>query len=299
MEKERIRSLDQMPSAIKQAYSSILVGMVKAGDGGNQLKLAELYRLFANIKLGAQERMALYPLIKEADMDLPQLIQTMLHGVSPQERNILRFSLIKDLIIIMDADYSSDADENLLLMKLVKLLDITDEQLQYFMDEHQQDLLFRQKVEGDFYQEMVQEAAAKALALGIPLGMVHFSRYQALSWSSPLRSMKEIRKSKSQKALERLGFMALVLAVSYGTYHTAKWFLSKGNRDEKKYRAHLQEAMEELHERAIAYLEQDMTQMRRFIRETKSSREKEEHLEVYKLLDKTLATLKATEPKLI
>ncbi|GAB6086753.1 hypothetical protein [Alkaliphilus crotonatoxidans] len=301
MKKESVRSLDQMPAAIKQAYCKLLMLMVKAGDGGNQLKLAELYRLMGNIKLRAEARINLLKLLIRDDENLALLVNSLMKGVNQQEKNIIRFSLIKDLVIIMKADYVVDSEENLLLLKLVNLLDISEEQLQFFLDEHEQDQTFQVNIEHHLHEEIAQEATAKAMALGIPLGMIYFSggSFHGFGPVGIVKGLKRLGMKKYTKDYSIITGIATVILVSYGAYHSTKWLMGRGSRKEKRYRALLYQEMAEIHFRAIHYAEKDLARLGQKIQEIQDQEEKQRQLSVYKLLDKTLGTLKNTKPKLI
>ncbi len=301
MKKERIRSLDEMPTPIKLTYCKLLMLMVKAGDGGNQLKLAEVYRLMANIKLTEEARIELLRFLEGEAENLTFLTNTLVMGASQQEKNIIRFSLIKDLVIIMGADYVVDSEENLLLLRLVNLLEITEEQLQFFLDEYQQDQTFQEQVERNLYEDMLHEATAKAMALGIPLGMIYFSGgiRHGFGPVGIIKGLKKLGMKKYTKNHSLITGIATVILVSYGTYHSMKWLLGWGSRKEKKYKELLYDQMKEIHFRAIGYAEKDILQLGHLIQRTGEEALKNRQLVIYKLLDKTLGTLKNTKPKLI
>ena len=140
--REKIRGLDEMPWETKLNYCKILSLMVTIDGQVEQLKMVELYRLIAKVMLGDSKRPKLLEFIFEPKIELEDLWEKILEGLNNQEKNILRFSIIKDLLIIMRADYYEALEEIKFLEKTKEMLHISEEHMKFFEEEYQNDKNF-------------------------------------------------------------------------------------------------------------------------------------------------------------
>src|SRR5690554_3323517 len=104
MLKKKIRDLREMPIKNKLQYFEVLFAMARIDDELNQLELAELYRLMSRVRLPEEERLTLLKSSQPSVENILATCRNATEGLKDQERNILRFSMIKDLMIIMLAD---------------------------------------------------------------------------------------------------------------------------------------------------------------------------------------------------
>ncbi len=136
MLKTKIRDLVDLSNEIKVQYFKILLHMAEIDGELNLFELIKLYELMARIKVPQKERIYLLKGAANGSEDPVKICRTILGLLSGQERNILRFSLMKDLIIIMYADYHASPEERELFEELQVLLEINEDQLKIFLNEH-------------------------------------------------------------------------------------------------------------------------------------------------------------------
>ncbi|WP_026477165.1 hypothetical protein [Alkaliphilus transvaalensis] len=286
MEKEKVRPIDKMPVENKLPYCKLLALMVGKDQPINQLKLAELYRLMANIRVATNTREAILNFLVEPTGEVKELCQEMLQNLNHQEKNILRFSLIKDLIIIVGADYVQMPEEKELLKEIEEILEITEEQKQFLKEEYQQDQTLEEGfVENKLSNQIVDETISKALALGIPLAAIYFGgQIRGFGPLGTLLGLEQIGGKRYTKKYSSAVGLGLIILGAFSTYHLVKWGLSFNRDDERELKELIHEKMSTIHQRAIQYLKRDI---------------EIHHEDLNCLLSKTLAFMSNTKPRII
>lgn len=299
MDNIKVRPLEKLTSRTKLDYCKLLSLMVIVDDTINQLKMAAFYRLVANIKLPSRKRELLIEFIfSEAKGDIRPLVQAVQQGLRDQERNILRFSLIKDLIIIKDADYIETQEENKLLEEMLILFDISTEQLRFIEEEVKKD--------EDFYDErdggkasLIKDTMAKATAIGIPLAALYFSgSFRGLGPLGLMAGIMGIGPIKGKNKSHASGIIMTII-MGFTTYYLIKWLLHTKDRRETKLIDLYKEKMEDIHHRALEYVESDLTSILDKISDEENTTKLIVLQEIKDALEKTLGTLKHTKPTVI
>ena len=292
MIKNKIRGLEEMPSEVKLQYFKVLFAMARIDGKLNQLEAMELYRLMSKVKLQQKERLHLLDTIEGNSEEIINISKTIMEDFEDQERNILRFSLMKDLIIIMSADYHQSPEEKELFSKIKVILQITEEQLEFFQDEYEKDKIFiDEDCTHSICSQRLEKRILTATAIGIPVGALYIKK-------------KETKKCYCFFYRDRieLSGMDVLKAISLGfiSYQGLKWLFRIKTNKEEILNKYLHKECLRIQERAIRYLITDRSYF-----EQKLVYTKEETNEIAStnskriLLDKTYAILKNSKPSLL
>ncbi len=299
MEKENVRALQKMPPENKLAYCKLLALMISVDSSTNQLVMAEFYRLMANIRLSTSKREEILIFLVQPDKNVDILCGEMLESINQQEKNILRFSLIKDLMIIIGADYVETTRENQLLKELEELLNITEEQKSFLVEEYQQDQNINQEDQkNNIKRKLMKETIAKSIALGVPLSVVGFSGLnKGYGGGDIIAGLQQLGARKYTKRYSSAVGLGVTILTAFSTYHLIKWLMNNINNNHNQLKDLIQEEMNLIHQRAIKYLEKDIEV---FSEEKKTEIVNSTQIaDIRDLLIKTIATLKNTKPKII
>ncbi|KAB3529264.1 hypothetical protein [Alkaliphilus serpentinus] len=299
MGKLTIRPLEKLPSKIKLDYCKLLSLMVIVDGEINQLKMAAFYRLIANIKLPSGKRENLIDFIfSENKENIKLLANSVLTDLSDQERNILRFSLIKDLLIIKEADYVETKEENQLLDEMIILFEITREQLQFIEEELKKDEDFYHEGEGP-KRSLVKSTLAKASAIGIPLTALYFSgSFRGLGPLGLITGIMGIGRLKGNKKSYLSGILFTIL-LGFGSYYGIKWLIHTKDRRELRIISLYKDKMSEIHKKALYYAEVDLQTIIDRIDQQEATDKLITLQEIKEALEKTIGTLRHTKPKAI
>jgi len=303
--KKNIRNLENMPPNIKFIYSKILSLMTFINDNYNQLKIAEFYRIINKIQLPSSNRIDLMSIIIEKEMDFDQIsIQIDLdEDLDDQEKNIFRFSLIKDLIIIMKSDYIETEDEKKLLKNIQNHFNISNEQLSFFYEEYELDrCFFDNNISDSKFKKTTQKIVSTATALGIPLTVIYCSgNFKGLGFLGAISGLRTLgMKRKTGKYSLILG-VSTSIALGIVTYKSIEYILHI-RKDEKTKLAHLmKENMEVLHETTKHSLYNDIEYFshRTIDVEYENEKELDNSLRLINILKSAVATLENTEAVIV
>lgn len=249
---KNIRSLEDMPLNIKFLYSNILSSMVCAGGIYNQLKLAAFYRIINKIQLPLRERIQLMNSIITKKVDFTVMCEKLDLDdyLNDQEKNIFRFSLMKDLIIIMKSDYIDTNNEKKLLRDIQNYFHISDEQFSFFSREYESDRRFFDDAADDReLKNIAVNTVSTAAALGIPLIILNYSgTFKGLGTFGIISGLKALgMKKRTKKGSILLGLTSSIL-LSIMTYKIIKYILNVKKDEKTKLIQLMKEDIEKLHE---------------------------------------------------
>ncbi len=303
-----IRAPENMPSDVKYLYGRLLCIMVCTDNDYNQLKLAEFYRIINKIQLPPEKRIQLINSIitKQTDFvtifkgkDLNEYLDEHLND---QEKNIFRFSLMKDLIIIMRADYVVTNNEKELLEGIQDYFHISDEQLVFFDREYKSDRSFFDDTADCLKSgNTTIETVSTAAALGIPLAVLNYSEtFGRLGRPGRVSGFKSIGKRRTDKGSFILGLATSIL-LGVATYKITKYILSI-KKDEKAELALLvKEDIEKLHESTKDIIHDDIEYFTGYAVEIKDENNPDLNkvLKTIDILKRAAATLENTDAVII
>jgi hypothetical protein len=224
-------------------------------------------------------------------------LQKILEGLDDQEINILRFSLIKDLLIIMRADYYEGLEEKKFLEKTKKILQISEEHMKFFEEEYLNDKIFFEQIIIDDRKEYIKkEFIAGAAALGIPLTIMYpasiFGDYRLFKAKTPYW-----KKKREKVSAQRLGATILM---SIFSYKSVKWILDQKKRKDLRFKELVFDEALKTHERAVEYIIKDLKYIENKIKIYEENFRETDGLTGQKiLLEKVLAAFNNSEPKIV
>ncbi|MFW5649658.1 MAG: hypothetical protein ACOCG5_11285 [Candidatus Alkaliphilus sp. MAG34] len=300
-----IRSLENMPLNIKFLYGKLLGAMVLADGDHNQLRLAEFYRIINNIRLPSKERIQLLNsiAIKKVDFSVMRDEIDLDRYLNEQERNIFRFSLMKDLIIIMKSDYIETSNEKELLKDIQNYFHVSDEQLSLFRGEYELDRRFFDDATNDQeFRNIVINIVSTAAALGIPLVVLNYSgTFKGLSTLGTISGLRAMgRKKRTGKSSILMGLATSIL-LGITTYKTMKYIFSIKKDGKTKLVQLIREHIEELHESTKDIIYKDIEYFTNRVAETKDEggKDLDNALKIISILKRAVATLENTKAIII
>ncbi|MBM7616268.1 hypothetical protein [Alkaliphilus hydrothermalis] len=291
MERESVRSLQKMPMKNKVAYCQLLTMMVKLEQPLDKLKIMELYRLMANIRIPLRNRKEVISFLLEGQQESEILCKSMMEDVNPQERNILRFSLAKDLMIIEGVNSTDSDREKEFLEEIEGILEISKDQKKFLEEEYKKDRSFyKDEEKAKLNNELQKETVATALALGIPLSLVYFSGYYwGMGTLGVLSGLEEIGLRKRTKRYSAAIGLGVTILTAFTTYHLVKGLWGYIRKNHFEIQDLIKEEMELIHQRALKYLEKDIEALR----------EEPQQQAVGQLLMDTLSYMRKTRARII
>mgnify|MGYP000993148351 CR=1 FL=1 len=292
MIKYKVRDLMDLPSHIKLEYFKLLFIVAKIDGDLNPMELMELYRLMARGRLGQRERLYLIENIdkvyKEQE-DLAQICRKMLQDLKGQEKNILTFSLVKDIIIVINADYHESLEEEQIFIRIRNYLNVTDDQLESFKEEYDRDRVYFEDAGRD--KRLIDGFLHRAPiigAMGISLGIL----YNRL-----IRKKRTIFKSRGQ-VTPRDGLMAMTGAIL--SHEILRVILDKKSQNEEVLKQALYRHSLQIADKALAYLKRDGRYFqRKLVSLGEVARARLKYKEISLLMKKTQTLLQNTKATLL
>ncbi|MDR5659426.1 hypothetical protein RH915_07975 [Serpentinicella sp. ANB-PHB4] len=296
-----MKDLDQMPLEIKKAYAKILSITLSVKGSIEQSKLINFYRLLANIKLNISDRYSLFPLHANNPKDLEALCREVVEGLSDQEINIVRFSLMKDMLIIMNVSDDPSYEEEAVFHSVRKNLNVPEEYVVYFKDEIENDQSFPEMVaEKEALSEVVKKEGIKVAALTAPYfchKLVVNSKFNKKYKKSTFLSLSEIMYNKRRGRSKKMKKFLIPMALGAASYSVTKTLIEARKRKAEHLKKLTSNKALELQNRAINYLEQDIKTLT-----DPSMLQSDENPGVEEkiiLIRKAVAQLKTSKPKLL
>lgn len=260
--KSKVKSLEFMEIDRKLTYSKILALMLSINK--EEEKVVAYYRLLGQIKLDINHRMLLHDFIFEPDETIEKLCLEVIKNLIGQEKNIVRFSLMKDLIIIMRAKDTLLIEEKKFFNKVKTLLEIPEEYMKYFEEEYERDqIVLEESIEEGIVVKAFKEQIAGTTAIGIPFLYLYYRGY--------LRNIfMNSKKKRLLLKLQKFGIMRrennnvkikdTLTAISMGAlaYTLAKYFLNRKINTDREIKELVIKRAQKLHDRASLYLIKDI-----------------------------------------
>jgi len=267
MAKKKIKTIVSMPDNIKILYVKILGIQALADRKYEPQEVSDLYLLMTQLDLNASARREVRELLESSDKELLPLLDEIVSELDGEDRDIVAFSVVKDLIRIalVDGEYSGEERKN-----------VENAAAQYFGPEADEKIELAEEVakgEDDFIRgkytsidqlkEHGKKLAAGATAIGVPIAAVYFSGTVGLSAVG-------ITSGLGALGLGGIGAIGLssmtagigaVVLIGVGTYAVVHYGLDLPKLSKKKKREFLIQELLKLHQRAIASLVEDVNEM--------------------------------------
>ncbi|QUH24557.1 hypothetical protein [Serpentinicella alkaliphila] len=298
---QKIKSLEFMSTDRKIAYAKILALMLSLNLIED--KVIAFYRLLSQIRLNTERRMILLNYINNPKDEMANLCMDILKDLSEQEKNIVRFSLMKDLVILTRAGEVASLGEKKLFNKIKELFLVPDEYIGYFEEEYEQDQMFLNgNLEDTDILRCAQEQIALTSSIGIPATYLYYKGYlkEVLYYKKSSDIMLRLqRMGLIKRKRKKVKLTDLVIAVSLGvlSYGVANLMINKKIDTENELNEMIFDRAQKLHNRAISYLTRDIEYIKSHLDSAKDSEEK--LLTNVSLLEKSLDKFKNSKVVLL
>ncbi|MBN2695511.1 DoxX family protein [bacterium] len=251
MEQE-FRTFDDMSQLIKQNYLSFLIELIKADKVIEKREFNDLYMLFTQSKLESEGRILLVKELFSEDIQfvIENRILDITKELTQNEKAIIQFSLVKDLVRLSRADDNVHEKEEEFIsnvaMKLYprkedafKIIQLAEESV-----ECDKKLLKGELSEKDF-EEQSQKIAASAAAIGVPVAALYFTgSLIGLGAAGIKGGLAAIGLTGVLGVGAVLSGVGVAVAVGFATYKLTNMFFK--NRNKKKREEESSEHIEEI-----------------------------------------------------
>ncbi|WP_195945404.1 hypothetical protein [Paraclostridium bifermentans] len=174
----QVLPLANMDNSIKLAYLKIICNFVyQSSDNITALEYSEIISLTARINLDKKERLELRSYMcsisEKEDDGLIKYLQT---NISESSFDILKKSLIKDILYIQRVRDKENISQNDFLNKIKDKLKIKDEEIDLMLDAIKNDEdIIKLRMNDSQIIKSFKELISKAGAIGVPMAAIYFS----------------------------------------------------------------------------------------------------------------------------
>jgi len=178
---EQIRTLEVMPDDVKILYTRILAAQALADQQLDSKEFSDLYVFMAQIGLDAAARdQVRKSLVNQDTADIIKMADQVISKVKPDEQNVIKFSIIKDLIRVSRMDGQISPEEMKNVRTIAKHLYNSDEKAGQIIEfaekaiEYDEKLLIG-KLTAEEFTKGAKNLAVTAASIGVPITAVYFS----------------------------------------------------------------------------------------------------------------------------
>ncbi len=254
-----IRDIRKLDGDIKQEYGLILSSLLKNLKDTDVFQINALYKVMAYIQIPKKHRKKILDFFMNSGIEEPSVqrsIDSLLSRVKGQERDILRFTLMQDILSVLTANHYVSEDEKELIEKIQHHLQITDEQMQVFEGELNQtgELALRTKISDK--KILFKRKISKCIAIGIPLALLYYSPHNAYRHNFKSFALLQIdKKINPQKSVFSLGKYLVLGGI---LYKGVIWGVNQKRKKQDKLEKMLTEESQQLKNLGRKYLEEDL-----------------------------------------
>lgn len=267
MAKKNLKTIVSMPDSVKTLYVKILGVQALADKEYKPQEVSDLYLLMTQLDLNASARREVREFLDIGNKDLPALLDEIVSKVQGEDRDIVAFSVVKDLIRVAMVDGAYSDEEKSVVKDTAK---------RYYGLEAEEKIKLAEEVakgDDDFIRgkfstvdqlvEHGKKVAAGATAVGVPIAAVYFTGTVGLSCVGITSGLGAL----GMGGIAALGLnpmtagIGVVVLMGVGTYAGVHYGLSLTDREKEKKRESLIQEIVKLHQRAIAALAEDVNEM--------------------------------------
>lgn len=281
-----VRDIRKLDMEAKEEYGFILGNLLLQLKDVDTFQMEEFYKVLAYIELPKKHRKKLVELLlsnKKQGVFWGSHLESLLNKVKGQERDILRLTLMEDLLSVATANHYMYEDKKTLLEDLKEQLLISDEQMRIFFQEPNQKYGLSIKDKSPDMTSQGKKIVSKCLALGIPLSLLYFSQHNAYR-----HNYKSFTLLKLQRTLNpRNGVLRLAKYLVLGgvLYKGALWGMNRKYRNQEKVEKMLKKESKELYHRGKKYLEEDLYHVSKILGNKTANKHQENFI---MMMEKTL-----------
>lgn len=254
-----VRDIRKLDGDIKQEYGLFLANLIKNLRDSDVFQMKAFYKVLAYIQLPKKYRKKILDLflsnqVKERFIE--DSLDSLLSKVKGQERDILRFTLMQDILSVTMANHYVSEEKKNYLEKIQHVLQITDDQMGIFEDELDQKGKVNLGGNSSDKIVLVKKQISKCLAIGVPLAFLFYSPYNAFNHNFKSFALLQIdKKLNPQKPFSSLGKYLILGGI---LYKGITWGVSQRTKNQNKLKKMLAEETQELINRSKKYLVEDL-----------------------------------------
>lgn len=261
---EQIRTLEVMPREVKILYTRILAAQALADGQFHPAEFSDLYVFMTQIGLDADARNEVRAACLKEHINLLDLVTQVLEHVTPDERPVLKFSLVKDLIRVarMDGELADEETQNIRLVaehlysspdKATQIINFAEKAILY--DEK----LLQGKLSVEEFTQGARNLAATATSIGVPITAVYFSgSVVGLSAAGIISGLAELGLGGILGFSSLVTGIGMVVVMGIVTYKLVRWAINSGERKMANMREHIIQEVITLNQQAMLALAEDM-----------------------------------------
>lgn len=254
-----IRDIRKLDGDTRQQYGLILANLMKNIKDTDVFQMKAFYKVMAYIRIPKNNRKKIidYFIKNEAkSIDLQKSIDALLSKVKGQERDILRFSLMQDIVSVMMANHYLSEEKKELLEKIQNQLHITDEQMRIFEEELDTEGKLSLNENDVDKKTLVKRKISKYISVGIPLTLLYYSAHNAYRHNFKSFALLQVdKKINPRKSIFSLGKYLVLGGV---LYKGLNWGANHKRRSQDKLGKMLAEESRQLINLGRKYLEEDL-----------------------------------------
>jgi hypothetical protein len=264
---EGTRTLEVMPEEVKRLYVRVLVAQTFVGDGPAPKQVADIYVFMSRIGLSSDSRSEVRQLLANGGMrakDTVGLAEDLISQVKDDERDMVAFSIIKDMTWISGSDDIMTPDEreriqavaDALVDEPEKVMALADDALEYDATILQGDVKMSE------LEEHGKRIAASAAAIGIPVAAIYFSgSVVGLSAAGIVSGLATLGLGGVLGLSAMVTGIGVIVLIGAATFVGARWLMGGREREFAKKREYLIQEVLKRHQKAIEDLALDISEI--------------------------------------
>lgn len=180
-EEDQLLALTEMSEELRIAYVKIMINMAFDDDGViDEKELSEILSLMTRLNFTPESRIELRGYASNADSLGFSPVAELLHIINSEcaesQRKSVHISLVKDLISVYKSTSDGDLSKFEFLKKYRELFEVSAEEIELAEMAIDNDRkMLDENYDDNAIEKSVKELAAKAGAVGVPLGAVYIS----------------------------------------------------------------------------------------------------------------------------
>lgn len=261
---EQIRTLEVMPEEVKILYTKILAAQTLVDRQLDSKEFSDLYVFMAQIGLDAAAREQVRKSLVNQDVDMIAMVDQVISKVKPDEQNVIKFSIIKDLLRVsrMDGQISSEETKNVEIIaahlyqgkeQAGQIITFAEKAIEY--DEK----LLMGKLTMEEFTKGAKNLAVTAASIGVPITAVYFSgSVIGLSAAGIISGLTELGLGGILGFSSLVTGIGVVVIMGIVTFKLVRWAITGKERRMEKMREHIIQEIIKLNQKAMSSLAEDI-----------------------------------------
>jgi uncharacterized membrane protein YebE (DUF533 family) len=282
-EPAKVRTLEAMPEEVRSLYVQVLAAQCLVDGEPHPKEVADIYVFMSKIGLGPDSREEVRGSLAAGQTQLPRLVdlvRKVVSGVEEDEKDVVAFSIVKDMTWISRADGAISSSERNSIRDVAEALGLQSEEVMGLADKviEYDEAIAKGDVTASELEKAAKEIAAVATAVSVPITALFFSgSVVGLSAAGITSGLAAVGLGGL------LGFSAMITGIGVlvvagvVAYLGVQWMTGGKERELAKKREHMVQEILKLHQEAIEALAEDVSRIAEKLAEyvSKSDRNEE------------------------